>query len=226
MSRNVGPLLTSCMRARPMTAPSCSPTIRLADSLLSPPHDARDTRAWDSRRMSLNRRQLIQRGAAGAAVVVIGDLGSLFPSVAGAAHRPFGTVLGNDTGLGSRAAAGYGALVPDPAKLIDLPEGFSYTIVSEAGTPLTGTDGVIPDRFDGTAYFELDGRSFLVRNSEQDVESTFPAVAAANLTYDPMAEGGTTTVELDSDGTVIAEYVSLAGTNRNCAGGRPRGERG
>ncbi len=109
--------------------------------------------------------------------------------------------------------------MPDPEKLIDLPEGFSYTIVSEAGTPLTGADGVIPDKFDGTGYFELDGRSFLVRNSEQDVESTFPAVAAANLTYDPMAEGGTTTVELDSDGTVMAEYVSLAGTNRNCAGG-------
>lgn len=114
---------------------------------------------------------------------------------------------------------GYGPLIADPAGLLELPEGFSYRIVSETGTPLTGADGVVPDAFDGMAYFELEGRRFLVRNSEQDVDSEFPTIGESTITYDPAAQGGTTTTELDADGNVVAEYVSLAGTNSNCAGG-------
>ena len=44
-------------------------------------------------------------------------------------------------------------------------------------------------------------------------------MAAPEFTYDPAAMGGTTTTELDADGNVVAEYVSLAGTSTNCAGG-------
>ena len=71
------------------------------------------------------------------------------------------------------------------------------------------------------ALFEIDGRRFLVRNSEQDGDEAdrFPTVAAPELTYDPVAQGGTTTTELDADNNVVAEYVSLAGTVNNCAGG-------
>lgn len=43
--------------------------------------------------------------------------------------------------------------------------------------------------------------------------------AAPELTYDPVAHGGTTTTELDAEDNVVAEYVSLAGTVNNCAGG-------
>jgi uncharacterized protein len=39
------------------------------------------------------------------------------------------------------------------------------------------------------------------------------------LTYDPGARGGTTTIDVDRDGNRIREYVSLAGTHNNCAGG-------
>jgi secreted PhoX family phosphatase len=39
------------------------------------------------------------------------------------------------------------------------------------------------------------------------------------LTYDAGARGGTTTIEVDRHGTRIREYVSLAGTHNNCAGG-------
>ena len=97
-------------------------------------------------------------------------------------------------------------------------------MISEAGAPLTGADGTLPDAFDGTALFEVDGRRFLIRNSEQgypeeDEPIEFPAVAAPEFTYDPAAMGGTTTTELDADGNVVAEYVSLAGTSTNCAGG-------
>lgn len=171
--------------------------------------------------MALSRRQLIHRGAAGAGLVVVGNLTSLFPSATSAAwsrRAVNGTPAARRAGLRSWAT-GYGQLAPDPDQILDLPEGFSYKIISEAGKPLTGSEGVLPDAFDGTALFEVDGRRFLVRNSEQDVESSYPAVAAPELTYDPASQGGTTTIELDADNNVIAEYVSLAGTATNCAGG-------
>ena len=40
------------------------------------------------------------------------------------------------------------------------------------------------------------------------------------MTYDPEGVGGTTTTELDESNGVVAEYVSLAGTIGNCAGGK------
>ena len=44
-------------------------------------------------------------------------------------------------------------------------------------------------------------------------------VAAPELTYDAGALGGTTTLKLDRRGRRVDEYVSLAGTHTNCAGG-------
>jgi secreted PhoX family phosphatase len=78
---------------------------------------------------------------------------------------------------------------------------------------------VLPDRFDGTAAFATGRSTFLVRNHEQSTGAALPALAAAELTYDPGAHGGTSTVEIDRRGYKVDEYVSLAGTNNNCAGG-------
>ena len=39
------------------------------------------------------------------------------------------------------------------------------------------------------------------------------------FTYDPQAPGGTTTITVDREGRREGEYVSLAGTSTNCAGG-------
>ena len=174
--------------------------------------------------MPLNRRQLLQKGAAGAGLVVVGNLGGLFPSIA-RAGSPTGKrlVRGGNLATARSISRGYGRLVPDPNKLLDLPEGFSYTIISEAGKPTTD-GGVIPDRFDGTGLFTKDTSTFLVRNSEQGADDpeepiTFKAESAAEFTYDPSSFGGTTTVELDADLKVVNEYVSLAGTDNNCAGG-------
>jgi secreted PhoX family phosphatase len=176
--------------------------------------------------MALSRRQLIHRGAAGAGLVVVGNLTSLFPTSVSAlgGRRATGLVTAARGGSVHSWATGYGRLVPDPDKLLDLPEGFSYTIVSETGKPLTGAEGIIPDAFDGSALFEVEGKRYLVRNSEQGADSEedpveFPALAGPEFTYDPIALGGTTTTELDADNNVVAEYVSLAGTVRNCAGG-------
>ena len=120
--------------------------------------------------MALNRRQLINHGAAGAGLVVAGNLAAWFPATASAsgARQPTAPARVAHARGGVRSwATGYGELVPDPEALLDLPEGFTYKIISEAGKPLTGVDGVLPDAFDGTALFEVDGRRFLVRNSEQ-----------------------------------------------------------
>ncbi len=176
--------------------------------------------------MALNRRQLIHRGAAGAGLVVIGNLTSWFPASASTTGaRRSGGILATARRRTARSwATGYGRLVPDPDTLLDLPEGFSYTIISQAGQPLTGVEGMLPDAFDGTALFEIEGKRYLVRNSEQgyaeeDEPVEFPTLAAPEFTYDPAALGGTTTTELDADNNVVAEYVSLAGTAGNCAGG-------
>ena len=59
----------------------------------------------------------------------------------------------------------------------------------------------------------------LVQNHEIGASDPAPTLAAAELTYDPMAKGGTTTLTLDQHLDRVDEYVSLAGTWSNCAGG-------
>ena len=117
----------------------------------------------------------------------------------------------------SRASA---SCSPTPPACSTCPRGFDYAIVSEVGDPTTD-GGVVPDRFDGTATFAAGRSTFLVRNHEQGRRSDVPvpAVAAPELTYDPAAGGGTTTIEIDRRGYLVDEYVSLAGTDTNCAGG-------
>ena len=63
-------------------------------------------------------------------------------------------------------AVGYGQLVPDPQGLLDLPEGFSYQVISALGDAMT--DGAtVPDKADGMGCFDLgEGRLALVRNHE------------------------------------------------------------
>jgi secreted PhoX family phosphatase len=118
-------------------------------------------------------------------------------------------------------ADGYGTLLPDPAGLLDLPADFAYQVVTQAGRPLAGQpSGMVPGRPDGTASFPGPASgAYLVNNHEQGGSAPFPAVAAANLTYDPGATGGTTTLLVDKHNQLVSESVSLAGTFNNCAGG-------
>jgi uncharacterized protein len=143
-------------------------------------------------------------------------------AVAGAGLLIGGYVDGLRFALPALAAPeGYGSLQPDPAGLLDLPTGFRYDIVTQAGRALAGqASGVVPGRPDGTASFPgPSGGVYLVNNHEQGGATPFPAVAAANLTYDPGATGGTTTLLVDNHNQLVSEYVSLAGTFSNCAGG-------
>jgi len=127
------------------------------------------------------------------------------------------------------------ALVPDPQRLLDLPPGFRYVIVSKSGARMA--DGLItPGAMDGMAAFAGPaGSILLVRNHELTPGNVadgpfgadlagFAALAPASV-YDrggnrQPSQGGTTTVVLDgATGTLRHEFLSLAGTNRNCAGG-------
>lgn len=137
-------------------------------------------------------------------------------------------------GVPSRGA-GYGELVADPQKALDLPKGFAYRVLGRAGDRMD--DGLlVPGLHDGMAAFPgPDGRTILVRNHEVGVrgnkESAFGAkldhlgkVPPAKL-YDAgggaiPGGGGTTTLVFDTKaGRLERQFLSLAGTIRNCAGG-------
>ena len=129
----------------------------------------------------------------------------------------------------------YGPLVRDPKRIFDLPAGFKYKIIGRAGDYMD--DGLrIPGRSDGMGTFPgEDGKTVLVRNHELEVDLTyegpfglenelFEKIDRAKV-YDPGKGiaphiGGTTTVIFDTKTqTVEKQFLSLAGTCRNCAGG-------
>lgn len=130
----------------------------------------------------------------------------------------------------------YGPLVPDPDGLLDLPRGFSYRVLSRAGRPMT--DGFrTPGKPDGMAAFPgPDGSVVLVRNHELSLAMTdlgpfenstrLPDDLDPSRSYDPGEDGrepqlgGTTNLVFDpAKGETVAEFLSLTGTDRNCAGG-------
>ncbi|WP_029416116.1 alkaline phosphatase PhoX [Brevundimonas bacteroides] len=133
---------------------------------------------------------------------------------------------------------GYGPLVADPNGMLDLPQGFSYRILSQSGE--TMSDGlVVPGQFDGMGCFALEGtRVALVRNHElkgrnanhrnwgpggqdQALIGRLPVEKAYDTYKDgrPLP-GGTTTLVYDmATGEVVSQHLSLAGTSTNCCGG-------
>jgi len=130
---------------------------------------------------------------------------------------------------------GYGPLVPDPNKTVDLPKGFSYRVISKAGERMQ--DGLlVPGKHDGMAAFPgPQGKTILVRNHELPPEKTeyspygernhlLKNLADEQL-YDPGRRktpglGGTTTLVYDTRSQRLEKhFLSLAGTDRNCSGG-------
>lgn len=130
---------------------------------------------------------------------------------------------------GGRASrASNSSLVADPEGLLDLPSGYAYRVISRAGDRMD--DGhVVGDRADGMGCFALpNGRVALVRNHELQAKhhDTGPfGSRSVALAYDRANDGralpgGTSTLIYDlRSGRVEAQYQSLAGTIRNCAGG-------
>jgi len=118
---------------------------------------------------------------------------------------------------------GYGPLISAGEEL-SLPDGFSYTVLSTSGQPMS--DGrPTPNAFDGMAAFALPrGGVRLIRNHEnRDTPLTATPKGERSLAYDVKAGGCTVTLEVDTPPggppTVLREFVSLSGTIVNCAGG-------
>lgn len=132
-------------------------------------------------------------------------------------------------------AAGFGPLLRDPKGLLDLPAGFRYTVFSKTGEPMD--DGFnVPALHDGMAAFPGPaGQTILVRNHEVALDKRVPNAFGkdnrlltklpADALYDDgrgktPGPGGTTTIVFDTKTqTPIRHFLSLAGTENNCAGG-------
>lgn len=160
--------------------------------------------------MTLSRRDLLGRAAlAGIGASLVGNIGTVATAAPAAAR--------------GKTAAGYGPLVADPAGRLSLPRGFSYQVVTHAGKTVLESGEPTPEKHDGMATFpRAGGGSVLVYNHEinRGHNAAYPVPALPGLTYDPGAPGGCTVVEVDEDGNRVTEYVGLAGTSTNCAGGR------
>lgn len=169
-----------------------------------------------------DRRTLMAGGAAGMAFAGF--------------SRSAQTQTGQETYLNE--VTGYGPLRSDPNGLLDLPEGFSYRVVSQGGE--TMDDGLlVPGQFDGMGCFALEGtRVALVRNHElkgssaahrnwgpggyrqERVGGIDKAKAYDTFKNGVVLPGGTTTVVYDTaTGETVRQHLSLIGTSTNCAGG-------
>ncbi|HYC68943.1 alkaline phosphatase PhoX [Brevundimonas sp.] len=134
---------------------------------------------------------------------------------------------------------GYGPLVRDPERLLDLPEGFTYQVISQTGD--TMADGLyVPGQPDGMACFDLgDGQVALVINHELKGSSGLHrnlgpggfhqeriGLLDPSKAYDTYKDGralpgGTTTLVYDlATRRTVRQHLSLAGTSTNCCGGR------
>ena len=146
---------------------------------------------------------------------------------AGLASSALGKV---SAGVLTPNTTGYGPLVPDPKKLLDLPKGFSYQIISELGD--TMSDGLhVPDRADGMGCFSIaNNKVALVRNHELHpnhlpLQPETIQAHKTDLAYDSFESGvalpgGTTTLVYNLETQHVEnQFVSLTGTIRNCSGG-------
>ena len=122
----------------------------------------------------------------------------------------------------SNGFTGYGALIKDPDGLLDLPEGFSYRLLSSLGDSMS--DGLtVPDKADGMGCFDIGNHEIaLVRNHELVPEDdTGGHLEFGYGTRDGrVVPGGTTNLVLDRDTLELKrQFRSLGGTIRNCSGG-------
>jgi secreted PhoX family phosphatase len=108
--------------------------------------------------------------------------------------------------------------------ILMLPKGFQYTVFGRKGTIMS--DGnVTPSQHDGMAAFaSADGDIRIVRNHEvtgDHVSDSKCIVDASNpYAYDHTAPAGCSTIVIDPVTRLLKrDFVSLAGTHTNCAGG-------
>lgn len=131
---------------------------------------------------------------------------------------------------------GYGRLKADPNGMIELPEGFRYSLFSSQGEVMD--DGLlVPGKHDGMAAFAHGDpdKVILVRNHElkHTARSQFPVGGQGqnmdkldrSRVYDfttddfPLGGGTSTLIYNTKTQKLESHYLSLTGTSTNCAGG-------
>ncbi len=175
--------------------------------------------------MPLDRRNFIHRFArAGGGVVLTPSLAGL---MACSRRDPEDEIL-DAVGGAPTTLQPYGPLAPSiDCPELEIPERFRCVRLSSGGMPSTVRHGLmVPNAFDGMAAFPLpNGNIRLIRNHEMvdDAESGRAIGAPA---WDARGSGGTTSLEVRiAEGgnglevELVDEFVSLAGTRVNCAGG-------
>ncbi|NVE95908.1 DUF839 domain-containing protein [Altererythrobacter sp. JGD-16] len=161
----------------------------------------------------MNRRSFVgATGSAFAALIASGCTVRAPQSTASAPAAP--AILAADV---------YGPLKADPAGMLDLPEGFSYRLISSLGDAMTD-GGTVPDKADGMGCIDMgNGKIALVRNHELLPWDDMGGDVTTG--YDTMPDGkvmagGTTNIILDAETLAVEkQHRTLAGTIRNCAGG-------
>ena len=150
-----------------------------------------------------------------------------------------GTLIGTGLGYGAWLArdslgalfgrrepdTGPHRLVADPARVLDLPPGFTYRIIDERGTRMD--DGYrVPGRPDGMASFAgPEGEIVLMRNHELSAFDVLQSPYrlgqdAPDAAFTRNGLGGVTRLRIDPESLeVLSRNLVLTGTSRNCAGG-------
>ncbi|KJK59018.1 alkaline phosphatase PhoX [Saccharothrix sp. ST-888] len=172
--------------------------------------------------MPLSRRDFVHRSTLLGAGVLVAGSAEVLASAPGAIAAPAGGEAAAARGGGT--ALGYGPLVADPKGLLALPKGFSYRVITQTGKTRLVTGESTPSNHDGTAAFAgHHGSTLLVNNHELKgprADWPHPVPLLEGHVYDPGAAGGCTVVEVRNHGRQVTEWVGIAGTSTNCAGGR------
>ncbi|MCX5183796.1 alkaline phosphatase PhoX [Streptomyces sp. NBC_00268] len=172
--------------------------------------------------MSLTRRDFASRSAlTGAGIALAGSVGALATAPNALASTGTESVGEDGESTDRHGGVGYGPLVPDPKGLLALPAGFSYRVITYSGRTKLDSGEFTPSNHDGTSTFDGPrGATLLVNNHELKgprASWKYPVPLTEGLVYDPAASGGCTVVEVRHD--KVAEWVGVAGTSTNCAGG-------
>ena len=163
------------------------------------------------RRAEVSRRSFIRMGVVGTAMASAALMER--DRAAGAAMM--------QSSLRTTAPRGGPGLVPAGPELA-LPPGFGYRTFGAFGSAMS--DGYItPPIHDGMAAFASGGGTIrIVRNHELGEGNGIAAgtvIGFPDTAYDRRAPGGTTTMVVDAESADLLEsYVSLNGTDTNCAG--------
>lgn len=169
-----------------------------------------------SRRRFLGGTAALLGGTMGGAMTGWGGLEGLVARAARAQE-------GSPPAHAGRGEGGYGPLRPAGPELA-LPTGFMYVLFGVEGSRMSDGNPT-PRAHDGMAAFALpNGNVRLIRNHEVRDEPSLSKVIGDPVTaYDPIAGGGTTSLEvrITPSGTreLVRDFVSLNGTIVNCAGG-------